>query len=205
MLLHRKNKPYKQYKYIQGYKFRNRIDAIKAKNKKRIEEFIAFFKEAKPYLQEGNILCLGARTGCEVEAARQVGFNNSIGVDLYPAGKNVIYGDWHNLPFKNNSFSNVFTNSLDHCYDIDKLSNEIQRVLILNGGLFIQVQKKDALKNKKDKNKHIEEEYLDYLFWDEINDLQTYFYKKGFELFYTWNDDKRESFVLRGCKHNGNK
>ncbi|MFW5887071.1 MAG: methyltransferase domain-containing protein [Bacteroidota bacterium] len=197
MLLHRKNKPYEQYKYIQGHKFRDRINAIKAINEKRTKKFIAFFEEAKPYLKEGNMLCLGARTGCEVEAARQVGFKTSIGIDLYPAGENVIYGDWHSLPFKNNSFSNVFTNSLDHCYDIDKLSDEIRRVLVLNGSLFVQVQKKDALKNKRDKNKHIEEEYLDYLFWDDANDLITYFYKKDFELLCAWSDDKWESFVLR--------
>ena len=40
----------------------------------------------------------------------------------------MIYGDFHFLPFENRSFDVVFTNSIDHVFDVYDFLVEIERV-----------------------------------------------------------------------------
>ena len=95
----------------------------------RSKKFQKIFKAYVPYMIDGKVLCLGARNGAEVMALRDMGFEDSIGIDLNPGNDNpyVIKGDFHNMDFEDNSFHNVFTNALDHIFDIRKLSKEISR------------------------------------------------------------------------------
>lgn len=72
-------------------------------------------------------LCLGARLGCEVAVLRDMGYD-AIGVDLVPNPPLVIEGDFHALPFAPQSFDFVFSNSLDHIFDLDKWAAEVLRV-----------------------------------------------------------------------------
>lgn len=73
-------------------------------------------------------LCLGARLGCEVAVLRDMG-HDAIGVDLVPNPPLVIEGDFHALPFSPESFDVVFSNSLDHIFDLDKWAAEVLRVV----------------------------------------------------------------------------
>jgi ubiquinone/menaquinone biosynthesis C-methylase UbiE len=84
-----------------------------------------------------SVLCLAARIGTETKSFLDLGCF-AIGVDLNPGKENkyVVYGDFHNLQFANKSVDAVFTNSLDHAFDIDKLLAEIKRVL-KPGGFFV--------------------------------------------------------------------
>jgi SAM-dependent methyltransferase len=81
-------------------------------------------------------LCLGARLGAEVAVLREMGYH-AIGIDLVPHPPLVIQGDFHQLPFPysglhegnwNAPFDLVFSNALDHVYDMDRFAAEIQRV-----------------------------------------------------------------------------
>ena len=203
MIIQRKEKQpesYQKYIYLQGHKYRDRIDKIKAGNPQRTSAFEKVFQVAKGALIPGRILCLGARTGCEVRAARQLGYTGSIGIDLYPAGHNgeVIPGDWHDIPFKSGAFENVFTNSLDHCYDPDKMIQEVHRVLKPEGRFFYRTMVKEDLKGKN-KEKIVQEKIegsMDYLFWDIGEDLAKYFEPFGFRMLKKWADKRWESFVL---------
>ncbi len=81
------------------------------------------------------ILCLGARQGTEVEVLRDIGFNNAYGLDLNPGVDNpwVFPGDFMNLKEKNNSIDFVYSNAIDHVFDIDIFLQECARVLKFDG------------------------------------------------------------------------
>jgi SAM-dependent methyltransferase len=84
-----------------------------------------------------NVLCLAARLGTEVKAFIDIGCF-AVGIDLNPGPENhyVIVGDFHQLQFADHSIDAVFTNSLDHAFDLQKIIGEIHRVL-KPGGRFI--------------------------------------------------------------------
>lgn len=84
-------------------------------------------------------LCLGARLGAEVAAFRDLGYF-AVGVDLNPGENNpyVIYGDFHKLKFANNCVDVIYSNSLDHCYDLKLILFEIKRLLKQDGYLIIE-------------------------------------------------------------------
>lgn len=88
------------------------------------------------------VLCLGARLGGEVRAFRKNGAL-SIGIDINPGNKNefVLYGDFHKLVFPDNSFDIVFTNVLDHVYDLDIFISEVKRVMKDNGQFINELAK----------------------------------------------------------------
>ena len=83
-------------------------------------------------------LCLGARLGAEVQALKDMGYD-AIGIDLVPCPPFVIKGDFHKIPFGQAEFGLVYTNSVDHVYDLDKLRDEISRVLTRPGWLRVQL------------------------------------------------------------------
>lgn len=84
-----------------------------------------------------NVLCLAARMGAECRAFIDMGCF-AIGVDLNPGQGNryVVVGDFHNLQFADNSVDYIFTNSLDHAFDLPRILSEVVRVL-KQDGIFI--------------------------------------------------------------------
>jgi SAM-dependent methyltransferase len=143
------------------YKFAQRAQRVRPEYfDQRVKKFLSHFKMYSSDMKPGKILCLGARNGAEVKAFRKMGFKNSIGIDLNPGKNNeyVIKGDFHNMEFKDNTFENVFTNSLDHIFDIRKLSKEINRILVPSGILILEIShfldfkeknRQEDLNNKK--------------------------------------------------------
>ena len=83
---------------------------------------------------------LGARLGTEVRALMELG-HLAVGVDLNPGAANqyVLHGDFHHLVFPDRSFSAVYTNTLDHVFDLPRLVDEIRRVLVPGGVLIADV------------------------------------------------------------------
>lgn len=87
-------------------------------------------------LRGQSVLCLGARLGGEVRAFKRLGAL-AVGVDIEPGEKNphVLHGDFHELAFPSGSFDRVFTNAIDHAFELDRFVSEAARVL-KPGGLF---------------------------------------------------------------------
>lgn len=81
--------------------------------------------------KDAKILCLGARQGTEVEVLRDIGYKNSIGLDLNPGPDNpyVEKGDFMNLAYLDDSIDMVYSNCVDHAYDLSKFFQEHARVL----------------------------------------------------------------------------
>jgi SAM-dependent methyltransferase len=87
-----------------------------------------------------SVLCLGARLGTEVKAFLDLGCF-AIGIDLNPGPDNryVVTGDFHHLQFPSASTDVVFTNSLDHALDIDRVASEVKRVLKPGGRFVLEI------------------------------------------------------------------
>ncbi|NUN47289.1 MAG: class I SAM-dependent methyltransferase [Candidatus Brocadiae bacterium] len=87
----------------------------------------------------GRALCLGARLGAEVRAFRDAGIP-AVGIDLNPGPRNpdVLRGDFHRLPFRAGAFGAVYTNSLDHVLDLDRICGEASRVLTAEGTFVVE-------------------------------------------------------------------
>jgi len=192
-LYYRKYDSYKEYVKHQSSKLDK---MLKKKNKstqkvrpecffKRVRYFQSNLEKFCPYMVEGKLLCLGARTGAEVKAFMRLGFKDSIGIDLNPGKDNpyVIKGDFHNMPFKDSSFNNVFTNSLDHIFDIRKLSREVNRVLV-NGGKLIMEISHFLDFNREGRKKQLESGKIYESFcFDDFKDIENGF--KEFKLKHT--------------------
>jgi SAM-dependent methyltransferase len=100
-------------------------------------EFRRRFAGCSPLGEARSVVCLGARLGTEVQALHALGYF-AVGIDLNPGENNayVLPGDFHALVFPDGSLDAVYTNALDHVFDLDKVLAEIGRVLH-PGGLFV--------------------------------------------------------------------
>ena len=72
--------------------------------------------------KSATILCLGARQGTEVEVLRDIGYKNAIGLDLNPGPENpyVKQGDFMALEYPDSSVDMVYSNCIDHAFDLSK-------------------------------------------------------------------------------------
>jgi SAM-dependent methyltransferase len=112
------------------------------------------------------VLCLGARIGTECKAFIDLGCF-SIGIDLNPGPDNnyVVHGDFHALQFADASIDYVFTNSLDHAFDLTRIVREVVRVLQPGGQLLAEV-----VGGSKDSHGREPGEY-ESLWWDKASDV----------------------------------
>jgi SAM-dependent methyltransferase len=85
------------------------------------------------------VVCLAARRGGEVRAFIEHGCF-AVGIDLNPGPENqyVVVGDFHHLQFADGSVDVVFTNSLDHALELDKVFAEVVRILKPGGRFLVE-------------------------------------------------------------------
>jgi len=182
MIVEKGGADYSKYVELQGRKINSQRERFIRTIPKRIKKFKRFFSPVLQHINPGRVLCLGARTGCEVKAFIELGFKDSVGIDLHPAQDFVLVGDWHNLQFPDNSFKNIFTNAIDHCFDLTKMINEIKRVLIPGGIFFLAVSKHQMLVNHEDRELYMKQKGNNFLFWATNKDLAEVIQKFGFTL-----------------------
>lgn len=89
---------------------------------------------------QGKCIGLGARTGQEIAALRELGFLEATGVDLVPFPPFTIEGDFHNLPFTDQSVSFIYSNAVDHVRVPELWAKEINRILLPGGHLLLNLQ-----------------------------------------------------------------
>jgi SAM-dependent methyltransferase len=125
--------------------------------------------------QGRTVLCLAARIGTEVKAFLDLGCF-AIGIDLNPGKENryVVQGDFHDLQFAPKSVDVVYTNSLDHAFDINRIAREIVKILKPEGLLIIEaVQGRDRGVNPG---------FFESFFWKNIDELIGVFETVGFKV-----------------------
>jgi len=121
------------------------------------------------------VLCLAARIGTEVKAFLDLGCF-AIGIDLNPGKENryVVQGDFHDLQFAPQSVDVVYTNSLDHAFDIDRISQEIRKVLKPEGLLIVEAS--------QGRDQGVNPGFFESFFWKNIDELIRVFEASGFRL-----------------------
>jgi len=87
------------------------------------------------------IVCCGARQGTEVEVLHDLGFRQAYGIDLNPGPDNRIVrvGDFMKMENPDNSVDLLYTNCVDHAFDLEKLIHEHSRVLKPDGFLLYDI------------------------------------------------------------------
>jgi hypothetical protein len=135
----------------------------------------ALVERLNPWRKHGEgMLCLGARTGAEVEAFMKMGYF-AVGVDINPLPKNpwVLLGDFNDLLWFDETIDNIYTNSLDHAENLTELRNQIYRKLKPGGKLFVDIVA------------GIEEGYTPGAFescwWDKVDDVVELLHGSGFK------------------------
>jgi SAM-dependent methyltransferase len=191
MIAHRTFANYETYVYKQGGKARGRLDHLLAHVEKNTESFRRIFRHAAPHLKPGSVLCLGARTGAESVGATQAGFKGSVGIDLHPVGPDVLQGDWHDLPFSDQSFANCYTNSIDHCLYLDKFAAQVKRVLMRGGRFYLMATNRD-----KSLEEWIAKGGNEGLYWQNSDQLRDAICEHGFQVARAWRDGKWGHYVF---------
>jgi len=196
MIIQKPVTDYGSYVWKQGGKARLQKDKLLSGASRRQQRFAELFAKIKGHLSRGKpVLCLGARTGCEVVGAESAGFIGSIGIDLFPLAGNVVEADWHNMPFADNSFENVFCNCLDHCADIKKLVTEIKRVL-KPSGVFVMAASHGP-KIGGDIKIRVARASKEFLFWEHPVEIAQVFIASGFSLNHETDFGTDKIYVLR--------
>lgn len=98
--------------------------------------FFSRFKQLHKLLpKSADILCLGARQGTEVDVLRDLGFSNAIGIDLNPGPGNTLVqqGDFMKIKRPDSSVDFIYTNCVDHSFDLESFFAEHRRVLKPSG------------------------------------------------------------------------
>lgn len=106
----------------------------------KLDGFKTLFESKGDILDDcKDALCIGARTGQEVVALKELGYN-AIGIDIIPCEPHVVQCDMHKLFFEDSSFDFVFSNVFDHSLYPEKKCSEIERVLRPNGIVMMHFQ-----------------------------------------------------------------
>ena len=106
------------------------------------QKFYSRFKVLPQYLSKSAcIICAGARQGTEVEVLQDLGFKNAYGIDLNPGPDNqwVRPGDFMKLENADNSVDMIYSNCLDHAFDLDAMFQEHARVLKPDGFVLYDI------------------------------------------------------------------
>jgi SAM-dependent methyltransferase len=134
----RRNYPsYDAYLRHQTAKLDAIVDRLRRTEKEDLAVFLGRFETCESLREARAVLCLGARLGAEVKALHQLG-HFAVGIDLEPGPDNryVLPGDFHHLVFPDGSVDAIYTNALDHVFDLEMVLGEVVR-LLREGGLLI--------------------------------------------------------------------
>ena len=121
------------------------------------------------------VLCLAARIGTEVKAFLDLGCF-AIGIDLNPGEENryVVHGDFHDLQYAPGSVDVVYTNSLDHAFDIDRIAKEVVKVLKPSGLLIVEAS--------KGRDDGVNPGFFESFFWKNLDELIHVFENAGLKV-----------------------
>lgn len=123
-----------------------------------------------------SVLCLAARQGTEVRAFIDQGAF-AVGLDLNPgpSSRYVVTGDFHALQFSDGSIDCVYTNSLDHAFELKRILEEVRRVLRPEG-LFIVEANADSESGAADRGP------FEAMVWGSVDILLAQIEDAGFRL-----------------------
>jgi SAM-dependent methyltransferase len=139
-IVYRDYESYDEYIVHQQQKFDEILKIVGGFTNQTITKYRLRFYSRFKHLQgllPGNacIVCAGARQGTEVEVLHDIGFKNAYGIDLNPGPNNpfVREGDFMHMDNPTSSVDLLYTNCIDHAYNLDDFFAEHARVIKPNG------------------------------------------------------------------------
>lgn len=186
------------YEREQGSKIANKLEYLRSTSDKRMRDFRRRFVQYKPFMANWfHILCLGARLGEEVKVFKEIGFSNTVGIDLHPDkhSRYVVQGNWNKMHWDDNSFNCLYTNSIDHAWPIPLLVKEARRVLVNQGIFILELWKKHSLSDKQIKERFDNDKRYESVLWNNPQDVVGLF--KRFTVLKQWDAGKFNVFVLQ--------
>ena len=126
-------------------------------------------------LKRRSVLCIAARQGTEVRAFIDRGAF-AVGIDLNPGRDNryVVVGDFHALQYGDGTVDVVYTNSLDHAFDLERVLGEIRRVLVPGGVLIVELNLEAGQSSGAG--------FYESLLWSSADDMITRIAAAGFSV-----------------------
>ena len=174
---HFQHRQYDNYdQYVEHQKLKVDFLNLTSEYDERFRTALAARVESMDIVEKGaKVVCLAARIGSEVKAFKDAGCF-AVGIDLNPgeANQHVLHGDFHDLQFPNNSVDFVYTNSLDHAFDIEKIVGEVRRVLRPNGVFLLEAV--------RGSHEGLDPQEFESFWWDSIDDLVHLIESLGMEL-----------------------
>ena len=138
-VVRRRYRSYESYLKHQQAKIRERPETVQ-----RFDEELALVLPQRISdlpLEQARVVCIASRRGGEVRAFRSLGAF-AWGVDIAPGSDNAYtaFGDMHDLKeIPERSVDIVYTNSLDHAYDIQASLRAVDRILAPGGTLILEL------------------------------------------------------------------
>ena len=138
----------------------------------KIDGFKNEFSKLKNQLTpDKKCLCLGARTGQEVVALKELGIEDVVGIDIVPNLPYVVKGDIHNLSFENEIFDLITLFDQSYCVTMGPV-NKGGSINFAGMNFELIFTKDEKLKKLYDqygsiKEVNVPEEYQ--VLWEEIN------------------------------------
>jgi SAM-dependent methyltransferase len=131
---------YGEYVAHQASKLDKIVHRLRETEDQDYADFKRRFEGCGPLREARSVLCLGARLGTEVRALHALG-HFAIGIDLNPGESNpfVLPGDFHAIVFPDGSLDAIYTNALDHVFDLDKVIGEVRRLLRPDGVFVVDL------------------------------------------------------------------
>jgi SAM-dependent methyltransferase len=137
---------YEEYKVHQEQKYSEMLKIQGGLSSQEIAvyrlKFYRRFIHLDKYLPKtASILCAGARQGTEVEVLHDLGFKQAYGIDLNPGPDNklVRVGDFMRLENESNSLDLVYSNCIDHAFNLDGFLAEQFRVVKPSGYVLLDI------------------------------------------------------------------
>ena len=148
------------------------------------------FNRLSSYLPStASIICAGARLGTEVEVLRDLGFRNAYGIDLNPGPDNpfVRVGDFMKIEASDASLDMIYSNCLDHAYDLDAFFAEHARVIKSDGYVYYDISLKESGN-------------FESAAWESAEDLLSLLLKYFKTIIHVSTEKDWKSFLLQGKK-----
>jgi hypothetical protein len=139
-LLYRDYANYDEYRLHQQQKFDEILKLKGGFSNQVISQYrLKFYRRFRYILKllppTACIVCAGARQGTEVEVFHDLGFKNAYGIDLNPGPDNpwVRAGDFMHMENDTSSVDLVYTNCVDHAFNLTDFLAEHRRVIKPSG------------------------------------------------------------------------
>ncbi|MFA5238585.1 MAG: methyltransferase domain-containing protein [Phycisphaerae bacterium] len=147
---YRDYKDYQEYVNHQGQKFDEILKMRGGFTNRAIAAYRHRFYRRFSHLpgllpKSANILCAGARQGTEVEVLWDIGFKNAYGIDLNPGPDNkyVRAGDFMHLENQDSSLDLIYSNALDHAFNLEGFLREHARAIKPDGYVLYDIAMQD--------------------------------------------------------------